>query len=275
MIHWVSSDCATTIEEDNQSSFSHYTELGWEASVGRLKVIRMIGEGKITKDDTIVTLKDRMFMYSRFCNVVPFEKVFNESEVGMYPSYSNYLKWIHELHVDPTLKKIVPWRWPQDMPMILNFDFEEVSPPPCVVINHRIRGWDKYRNCDPKSTKNIISIITTMGLKTYISGRHAESVDERAEHIPTLRKLSSIIHHPNCVAFISTGGTTMLAQQCCSNKLICLNTACPTCLGIGTCKECQYLDHPLYMSKALNFSGYQGHVVMPNDYAGIESLLKS
>lgn len=244
--YWVSSDMTSKLKDDNSSSFVNFTELGWEASVGRLKIIRMIQEGKLTSNDSVIVIKDRMFMYP-FCNVVAFDP--NNIPVKTKTHPHDYGKWLHELHKKD--KDWVPWRWKEDIPMILDFDFEEANPPPCIVINHRIRGWVVNRNIKNENTQKLVSMILSLGLKPYISGKYANKVDDRAEYIPTLRKLASIIHHPHCKAFVSAGGTTLLAQQCCRNKLICIN-------AYG---KMQRGKNPLYFSPKFNFTGCKEYLI--------------
>lgn len=260
MIHWLGADNTTTYESDNQSGFKWYTELGWEAIVGRLKVIRMVSDGRIGKDDVIVTVPDRMFFYSKFCQVRPYEPGMELKDVGMNPW--GYGDWLNELHV--SAGKYVSWRWPQDMGLIAAFDYEPVDPPPCAVVQHRVRKWVSNRNCKEADTRALVDAIIDAGLKPYISGRHAESVDPRAEHVPTLRRLASIIHHPNCTAFFATGGPAMMAQQCCRNKLVCLDTC-----GV----KADRTNHPLYFSPLLNLSGHERHVIYPTEIDEARRLL--
>ena len=75
MFHWLAADRTTNVGNDNREDFSYYTALGWEASVGRLKLIRMINSGRIKRDDTLVTTKDRMFMYP-FCRTQSYTPSF-------------------------------------------------------------------------------------------------------------------------------------------------------------------------------------------------------
>lgn len=258
MIHWLGSDVTTSLSEDNKESFCNYTELGWEVSVGRLKVIRMVSAGKITRDDTILTLKDRMFFYSKFCNVAPFEKP--PEKFGLMPN--NLGDWLHELHCYDG--KVGPWRWPQDIPMILDFDYEPCDPPRCVMITHRVRGWCPNRNAEAKNTRAFVSMVMDLGYKPYLGGKHAEDIDPRAEYVPTLRRLASIVHHPNCAAIIASGGPTLLAQQCCRSKLICLKT----------CGDANpWFEHPLYLCKHLNFAGCQVSLVRPDDVGETKRIL--
>jgi len=263
MIHWLSADNTSSVTDDNQESFGHYTELGWEVATGRLKVIRMIREGKITKDDIIVTLADRTFMYSRFCKTLPYTPSFKWVPGGLH--WSNYTDWLLELHYDGDKKNHIPWRWPGDIPLIKDFDFEEVNPPPCIVIGHRVRNWAPNRNSSPSSTQKLVSLGLEMGLKVYLGGRYAQDIDERAEYVPGLRTLASLIHHPNCLAFFTASGPTMLAQQCCRNNLVCL---------IYT-KDKIYGKHPFYMSDYLNFSGCKQYLIMPNDTESAKAIIKT
>jgi len=265
MLHWLGADLTSSLASDSQVDFQHYTELGWEAAVGRLKVIRMISEGKISKEDTIVTLRDRTFMYDKLCKTQPYDSSYRHEGNGLH--LRDYNWWIAELHYMPIMNgNHVPWRWPQDIPMILDLDFEEINPPPCIMINHRVRAWAAARNCKEENTKNLVSLALSLNLKPYISGRYAEKIDERAEYIPTLRRLASIIHHPNCIAFFTMGGPTMLAQQCCKNKLVVFNT-------LNALETAQIGKHPLFMSNYLNFSGCSQHVA--NNLAEAERILKA
>lgn len=259
MIHVLSMDKTTTLNEDNDSSFMKYTELGWEISVGRLKVIRMMQEGLLTKNDTIITLADRAFLYSKFCNTKPYTQDIIPVNGGLSPL--NYGDWCQQIHCEGKVQ--APWRWPQDIKYILDYDFEPVDPAPCVVINHRVRNWSTERNCNENTTRNFISMILSLGLKPFISGRYADKVDPRAEYIPSLRKVASIIHHPNCKAFIASGGPSLMAQQCCKNKLIFMNTC--GCIGLN----------PLYLQDKMNFSKCQMHIINPDDVSGAKSIISS
>jgi hypothetical protein len=273
MIHWLSADNTKSTAEDNQQSFLHYTELGWEATVGRLKVIRMISLGEITRKDTILTLNDRMFLYSNFCNVKPFEKEPTKEDLGLRPTNSNYTNWLIELYVHGN-REIGPWRWAQDVPTILNFDYEKCNPPPCVVINHRIRGYSPSRNFEEQHTKSLVSMVMDLGYKPYIGGKYADSIDPRAEYVPKLRTLMSLVNHKNCVCFIGSGGPILLAQQCCRSKLVCLNVCCKECIDITTCKSCNFMVHPLFLSKYANFTGCQQFVVPFNDINITKQILE-
>lgn len=259
MIHLLGADNMKSLKDDNQESFLHYTELGWEVTVGRLQLIRMLSEGKASPSDTVVTLKDRMFFYSKFCkNVIPYESPVQTN--GIMPN--QYGEYVFHLHVKD--KAYPDWRWPQDIPRILDFDFEECSPPKCVVITHRVRGWCTNRNCDINNTRSFVSMVMDLGYKPYIGGLHAEDVDSRAEYLPTLRKVASVTHHPNCAAIIAAGGISLLSQQVCRSKLLCLMT----------CGEQNpWFEHPLYLSKHLNFAGAQCFLVSPNGFSKAKEII--
>ena len=259
MMHWLSADLSKSAQEDNKESFLHYTELGWGATVGRMKIIRMISEGRFGKDDVVVTLPDRAFMYSKFFKVVPFAGNPIQT-LGLTPTNSNYLSWLQELYTESG--QFVRWRWPQDVPMILDLDYEPCSPPPCVVINHRVRGFGTGRNCDEANTRNLVSMVMDLGYKPYISGKYAENVDPRAVYVPSLRTTMSLVHHENCKCYIASGGPVLLAQQCCRSKLICLNVCCKGCVDVvNTCKACNFLRHPLFVSNDANFTGCEQHII--------------
>ena len=264
----MSADCTNSKTEDNKVSFLHYTELGWEVTVGRLKVIRMINENRISKNDTIITLEDRTFLYSKFCKVQPF-KTDPKPPLGLTPTNENYSNWLHELYVYDG--KIGPWRWKQDIPKILDFDYEECNPPPFVVINHRIRNHDVGRNGEEENTRSLVSMVMDLGYKAFIAGRYADSIDPRAEYVPKLRTVMSLSNHRNCCCFIGSGGPVLLAQQCCRSKVICLNACCKNCLDISSCEKCNFMIHPLFLSKYANFTGCKQYVV---PFFGIEEIRK-
>lgn len=265
MKHLLGADRRTDLQSDNEESFAYYTELGWEAIVGRLKVIRMVSEGRITRNDTIVTLPDRTFFYSKFCNVEAFDPNASYSDVNgsLHPHY--YGAWLQELFVED--KQVVGWRWPEDLPLILDFDFEPVDPPPCIIINHRIRGWQANRNIKPEDTQALVSLALELGLKPYISGQNAEAIDPRAEHIGSLRKLASIMHHENCLVSFMAGGPAMMAQQCCKNTLVGLDTS-----GFLAIPELH--AHPLFFSTLLNFSGYKRRAMYPDDLKQARQIIE-
>jgi hypothetical protein len=190
--------------------------------------------------------------------VIPYEKPIETN--GLVPE--NHGEWLSEIHCENG--KHIPWRWPQDIQKILDFDYEPCSPPPCVMVTHRVRGWCKNRNCEASNTKSFISMVMDMGYKPYIGGKYAEGVDDRAEYVPSLRSIASIVNHRNCVAIIASGGPSLLAQQCCRSKLLCLKT-CGDSNPWG--------EHPLYISKFLNFSGCQQFLVSPNDVNAARKII--
>ena len=51
-----------TVKSDS-GSLNEYWELGWELGGSRLLLIKDLIEGNVSKTDTIITLKDRMFLY--------------------------------------------------------------------------------------------------------------------------------------------------------------------------------------------------------------------
>lgn len=257
---WISSDMTKSLKDDNQQSFLHLTELGWEMVVGRLKVIRMMGAGQFKPTDTVITIADRTFMYP-FCKVEAFnpETAPNEQRADFVPRYT---RWLNELHANRT----TPWAWPKDIEKIRSFDFMNITPPACVVINHRVRKWDPGRNSDEEGTRKLVSMALSLGLKPYISGRYADKVDDRAEHIPTLRELASIVNHDNCKCFFATGGTIMLGQQCCKNKMVVRNLCGDS--------EKHFRLHPLWMSDRLNFSGCEQYLINRNDWDSALKLMK-
>jgi len=263
MIHILGMNkCDYKIDQDKNSSFEWYTELGWEVVIGRLQAIRMIQDGRITSADTIVALKDRMFMYTRIhANVrewVPGIEPCGGLRPDAFGEYALELfdsKHLRGNHTDTIYK------FQQDIPMILNHDYEEVNPPKCIIINHRKRGWCTERNMKEDITRKLIGIGLELGLKVYLSGMNAEGLDNRAEYVPTLRKTASIMHHPNCKAFIGSGGPALLAQQCCPSKLIFINT----CGSIGC--------NPLFLQNRMNFAKHKMFIVPPDNLSGVKQII--
>jgi len=260
MIHVLGMNkAAYNIQADTKDSFEWYTELGWEVVAGRTHVVRMINTGKIAPSDTIVTLKDRMFMYTKLhSNVKEWVLGIEPIPGGIRPdNFGDYCSNIfHTNGVQDTI-----YKFPQDIPMLINHDYEEVNPPVCAVINHRKRGWYPVRNIKESTTQNLVSMCLDLGIKPYISGMNAENIDSRAEYVPTLRKVASLMHHPNCKAFIGSGGPSLLAQQCCSSKLIFLNT----CGSIGV--------NALFLQDRMNFAKHKMFVVGPDDVEAVKIAL--
>ena len=64
----------TLASDSTSGTLSEYFELGWEYAVSHLYIKYLYSIGKLNKDDTIVTLKDRMFLYQGFWpNVMSYE----------------------------------------------------------------------------------------------------------------------------------------------------------------------------------------------------------
>ena len=75
---------AKGIKGDDSHELNKYFELGWEVVGSRLDSIRYLKTGKLNNDDTtIVTIKDRMFMYSSiFKNVMSYNDFLENKENG-------------------------------------------------------------------------------------------------------------------------------------------------------------------------------------------------
>jgi hypothetical protein len=237
----------------------HYTELGWELMVTRLAFIRDLNLGIWNKDDTVVTLSDRKFLYSKLCNVVstsdfnsePNDTVFHYSDGADFIDYVKMVKTLEDLHGKYMKGLTNNYQHISDKPQILDIDYEDVETKynikdSFVGMLVRTRGWCPERNTNENEAKEMLNKLLTMYKKVFIFGLGSKHLadGERIIYLDTLREWASVMHSKFCDFIIGVGsGGSMICQLCCNSALLLIPNGGPICQR-----------HPLFYSSSVTFS---------------------
>jgi hypothetical protein len=217
-----------TLNSDSKGGLlNEYFELGWEYAVSHIHIKRMYANGLLQDGDTIVTLRDRMFLYQGFWNrVIAYEDFTNLS-------VSDYVKIVdlcEQIQKNPTsfLPPLDPngryAYWDQMKDLILNVKYENIAnfntEEPYCCIHIRYRGWATHRNVEEDFWHNLIQTVANFGLNVYLFGKEASKfvLDDRVKHV-NLPEYASLLNNPNC-KFVVGGmsGGTLVAQTFAHNK---------------------------------------------------------
>lgn len=255
--------------KDNIGSTEKYTELGWELMVTRLAFIRDLNLGLWNKNDTVVTLSDRKFLYSKLCNVIStsdfnpqnIDTVFSYADNADFVDYVKMTKTLEELHGSYVKGLINQYKHISDKPQILAVDYEDVESKFNIKENFvgvlvRTRNWCPERNTDENEAKNIINNLLSMYKKVFIFGLGSKHLadGERVIYLDTLREWASIMHSKFCDCIIGVGsGGSMICQICCNSTLVLIPNGGPVCQR-----------HPLYYSSCVSFSDLKIQMALGN-----------
>lgn len=227
--------------DDNADLFHEYFELGWEVISSRLFAIRMLREGNISIDDTIVTVGDRMFMYTKiFKNVISYKKFRtmnieenNILDLAKYSSLDNHFISTQDINKDGIVDIHAKYsRFYDDYDFIVNFDFADISHLPidndyyCVCL--RYRSHTPGRNSPDTFWDDFLKKMKQMNKIVFVVGYGAESKCDGKNiiHIEKLSEYASLINGKKCKSTIGVPtGTITLAFFCCTNKLFILDHA--------------------------------------------------
>jgi ADP-heptose:LPS heptosyltransferase len=218
------------IGNDGMGKLSEYFELGWEYVATHLTIKHMFVENRLEKDDVIVTLKDRMFLYTGFwSNVMSFEDF----------TKKNIKKNVIDLcdQVDRTPEKFLPKvvngkyeYWDSDINVIKNVGYVDIThlpiDKPYCCLHLRYREWANFRNLSKDNWRRIINKIKLSGIKIFIFGKGTEEFADGETVLHTnLDEYASLLNNKNCKFLIGTmSGGTLIAQTCshknCVNNVI-------------------------------------------------------
>lgn len=237
----------TATKDRDTDSLEKYWELGWEIGASRIAIIKKLLNKQITNDETtIVTLKDRMFMYeSIFNNVISYEEFIkmDHSEMEIITSLTehDYIIENHMYPVDMSDNKLIN--------MILDTKKEVVNhnlDKPFFMIHYRERPWCSYRNIIYNDYIKIIEKIKNLGFDFFVYGKNSELIGKKYNKKElTLSEANTYLSHNNCVGVIGplSGGTMISVLSCKKTHHI---------LDVGFQNR---NDHPLYHGIATNFIG--------------------
>ena len=240
-----------------------YTELGWELMVSRLAYIRDLHKGIWTPQDTIVTISDRKFLYSKIANnVISFEDLNNENIFKYTHENVCRMNDLDDIHGDYMNNKINHYKYHECKDDILRIDYSNVEEKYNISDRFagalvRIRNWCPERNLNDEYYSSIIEQLQSKYNKVFIFGLGSERIckDKCVVYIDTLQDWASIMNHPLCDVIVSTGsGGGAICQICCNSNLILIRN-CPL-----LCKR-----HPLYFSSGVTFSDLKIKLISQGD----------
>lgn len=219
------------IGNDGMGKLDEYFELGWEYAVSHLYIKHLYNQGQLNNDDIIVTLKDRMLLYTGFwSNVIPWEEFRERTNLG-----GEVVDICQHIHHRPEmfLPKVVNNKyqhWDSDINVIKNIDYVDIShlpiDKPYCCLHLRYREWASYRNLSKDTWVKIINKIKLSGIKIFIFGKGTENFadNETVFHV-NMGEYASLLNNKNCKFLIgSMSGGTLMAQTCshegCVNNII-------------------------------------------------------
>ena len=234
----------TATKDSDTHLLEKYWEFGWELGVGRNVIIQRLMNNEIDNENiTIVTIKDRMYLYEEiFKNVISYEEfsLMDKENLDIISELVSH-DYILENHMKPfdlsnkefinmvlkTKKEIIP---------IIDKKF--------FIIHYRERPWGNYRNINTEDYFRIIKKIINMGCDFYIYGKNSNIIgDKYNKNELTLSEANTYLSDERCVGFIGPlSGGSMIA-------LLSYN-------GIHHILDVGYQnrnDHPLYHGDVSNF----------------------
>jgi len=181
------------------------TEPATELIINRLAVICYLKEGKIDSETTIVTLKERGFLY---------EQMFNNIEI--YDPNKKYEDCIDLVTVSKLdeLCKTIPYKpfyknFNRDREEIFNIGYNEKilneDIPEFMVCIPRLKKSDTRRNIDQEYWREFLNLSKDKYKKIFVFGKGNENLsDHQITYVDTFQDYCSYIHHDNCVDIVST-----------------------------------------------------------------------
>lgn len=214
-----------------------YWELGWEIMTNHVLIKRWLKEGRIKKNDVIVTRTGGEFIYESV-----FDNVINFSEFRKINKYRNHMDHFKNGIKNPSndVFEVMPEgfkmrfnssynknnnlnekyiHYEEDKDIITNMNFQDVSElhqnKPYVCLNIRIRNWhtQTYRNVKDDYARNIINMLKRQFDKIFIVGFNTEKYNDDKIQFVNLREYSSLVKNPLCKYVIgSMTGFNLLHQ---------------------------------------------------------------
>lgn len=208
---------------DYQSPHAHY-ELGWEINTTHVMAKRLLLEGKLSTEDTIVTLPGREFLYaSVFPNVITWDCFcFNKGlKVGTpIPNAGDEetldLCWDFERRWFRfpgwyTSGPHFNYDRPTDWPKIQNVKVPEVNPEePFLCVAIRNRPHESIRNVSEGFAAEVLrGLRRTFHLPIKLVGLNLPDYGVEDVHPVPLDEWVSLLRHPHCVAVLGPHTGTM------------------------------------------------------------------
>lgn len=190
------------------------TEICSELIITRLYLIDLLKTGKITLDDTVVTIDDRVCLYTNiFKNVMTFRE-FSHIKINNVDNVVIDLltkKTYHWLAVGGGLKyKPFYQNFKRDNVEIMNVDLSNLGEynvdKPFVALVIRKRGAWPEKNLPDEYWMELIHKLKTNGVQTFIFGKETESFADgrQVQHVKNYMDWCSLVKNPNCKHIVST-----------------------------------------------------------------------
>ncbi len=236
---------------DDSDDLTKYFELGWELAVTRLKAIKLLANGDIDKDDIIVTVEDRKFLYTKhFNNVITYNR---------FLSYDGYQVFdLVDLSLDILKSTMYRNLIQTNLKEILDVDYSDLEgykidePFICMLI--RFRDHCSYRSCDINYSKDLLKGLIDNGFRVFLGGKGNFDQfpnTDRCQYVPKLRDWASLVNHKNCLAVTgpTSGASSMLGQTCsaASSKILVMDPDKISMIG-------EFGTHPLFFGRGVNFT---------------------
>jgi len=234
----------------DSSSLSEYWELGWEIGGSRIILLKDLLDQKISKDSTIVTLKDRMFLYDNiFPNVKAYEdKVDNTIWDTRYCDYNFIEPKLRDIEHNPNYKTPEMINLIKKTGEVKNMDSEYY------VIHYRQRPHGGDRNIDNEAYRLLISSLDKKGIKYIVYGKNSKNLlENRPLQETSLSDANAFLKGINCLGLIGpvSGGSMIALLSCNSNHHIIDSSHIMSHMNTKT--------HPLYHGNGANFSDGKIH----------------
>jgi hypothetical protein len=189
------------------------TEAATELIINRLAVIDWLQQGKLSKDDCIVTLPERKFLYQNlFDNVEEWNK---QTGIDIVNGYAPGGKYYNQLPYKPFYGN-----YERDKELIFNISYNDdilnSDIGKFLICIPRLKNSDKRRNLPQHEWKDFINHVKKNFDKVIVFGKGNESLDNGDDvlYVDTLQDYCSYLHHKNCKHVVSTiSGPCHYVQQ--------------------------------------------------------------
>jgi len=209
---------------NDSEDLAKYFELGWEIVGSRIDFISLLNQNFISEENfTVVTIKDRMFMYqSFFKNVISYEefliKNIDKKNIIDWTEQRDFKFLNANYFVDQKTKKYV--RFYEDYEKIFNgfvLNQSLKQNENFVVMCIRHRDHCSYRNSDIDFYKNLVDEVKKMVKNVFIVGKGNESFckNNGCIYLNNLQDYVTLIKDNNCLGLVTQStGPACLALVC-------------------------------------------------------------
>ncbi len=193
------------------------TEIATELVITRLAVISMLGHGQISKESVIVTIPERMCLYTEI-----FDEVIDWEYYSKNRQRYSHLEIDDLLHPDrfaalsagPVESRLIEYKpfynwWERDKDNILNveepdyFSYDVSKKFVCLVIRTRA-AWPE-KNLPKSYWDKVIAKFKESHVPVFVFGKETEVYEEPGVfHVPTFREWCHLTKNKNCSSVIST-----------------------------------------------------------------------